>query len=229
MEGPYSGPEMRTDLNEHNMIPNNQPYTGSPWNYNGTESVSGMPNTDVVDWVLVEFRDAPGNASTATSATTMEIQAAFLLKDGSIVGMDGSSDLMLNNTVNGNLFVVIHHRNHIAIMSADELPLSVNLYQYDFTDSELNVYGGSLGYKQIATGVWGMVSADGLCDGIINMDDKTTVWTNESGHSGYNSGDFDLDANVDNKDKANFWYQNMDYGTQFPDDNKTGFKSQVPK
>jgi hypothetical protein len=41
-----------------------------------------------VDWVLVEFRDA---TTTASATATIARQAAFLLSDGSITAMDGSS------------------------------------------------------------------------------------------------------------------------------------------
>jgi hypothetical protein len=39
-----------------------------------------------VDWVLVEFRDA-----TAAASAIIASKAAFLLSDGSITAMDGSS------------------------------------------------------------------------------------------------------------------------------------------
>jgi len=216
LEGPFSETEMETNLNLLGLIPNEQPYGSNPWYYGETENVVTTPNIDVVDWILLEFRDAPGDASTATSATTFEYQAAFLLKDGSIVGIDGYTDLILNNQVNNNLYAVIHHRNHIPIMSSGPIPLSGNLYEYDFTGSETTVYGGDTGYVEIAPGIWGMVSGDGLCDGVINIDDKIVVWEIEAGNSGYHSADFNMNGNIDNKDKNGYWKPNIGSYNQEP-------------
>ncbi len=58
MEGPFNGTDMNTDLTDLTYVPLNQPYNTSPWNYTGTESVGSIPNSDVVDWILIELRDA---------------------------------------------------------------------------------------------------------------------------------------------------------------------------
>ena len=57
--------------------------------------VSSLPNADIVDWVLVEIRQAD-YAQHAVVSTAVSEQAAFLLKNGSIVGMDGLSNLQFN-------------------------------------------------------------------------------------------------------------------------------------
>ena len=97
LEGPYEGTEMSTGLNSADEIPLSQPYSGTPWNYPGTDSVIAIPNTEVVDWVLVELRDA-ADAASATAATRITRKAGFLLKDGTVVGLDGSSNLHLGTS-----------------------------------------------------------------------------------------------------------------------------------
>ena len=89
LEGPFNETGMNTSLTGEPVegFPLNQPYNTPPWNYMGTESVTSVP-PGVVDWVLVEMRDT-SNVSLATGETTIASQAAFLLNDGSIVGMDG--------------------------------------------------------------------------------------------------------------------------------------------
>jgi hypothetical protein len=72
LEGPYSGIEMGTILNISGYIPINQPYNTAPWNYTGTESVSSIPNANVVDWILVELRETSGGASSATPGTMID-------------------------------------------------------------------------------------------------------------------------------------------------------------
>ena len=216
LEGPFSDTEMETNLNLLGLIPNEQPYDSNPWYYGGTESIVSIPNNDIADWILLEFRDTPGDASTATSTTTFEYQATFLLKDGSIVGLDGLSKLTLVNPVNNNLFVVIHHRNHIPIMSANPIALSGNLYEYDFTLSEGNILGGIDCAVEVSPGIWGMAAGDGMCDGIINDDDKTIVWDPEAGIKGYQNGDFNMDGQVNNKDKNDCWKPNIGLNKNIP-------------
>ncbi len=89
--------------------------------------LAAIPNANVVDWVLVELRDAP-SAAAATSATRIARQAAFILNDGSIVGLDGSSVLQFNNAINQQLFVIVNHRNHLGVLSANALTQSGGIY-----------------------------------------------------------------------------------------------------
>jgi len=209
LEGPFSGTEMETTLNDNMILPLNQPYSSAPWNHTGGENVGSIPNTDIVDWILVELRDAPGDASSAVTSTLLEYQAAFLLKNGMIVNLDGSSNLTLNNPVNNNLFAIIHHRNHIAIMNTDPIILNGSLYHYDFTTGETKVLGGSLAYIEIAPGIWGMPAGDGLCDGEVNNQDKNDVWETQLGGDSYLTGDLNLDGQVDINDITLFWDQNV--------------------
>ncbi|MBC8488256.1 MAG: hypothetical protein H8D45_19690 [Bacteroidetes bacterium] len=215
LEGSFNGTEMETNLNIQGLIPNNQPFEGYPWYYSGTENVVSIPNSDVVDWVLVEYRDAPG-ASSATSGTMIACQAAFLLKDGSIVDLDGVSNLQLNNSINQQLFVVIWHRNHLGVLSNYALMELGGEYNYDFTSGENQAFGGSLAHKQIVPGVWGMISGDGNCDGEISETDKTNVWSVHAGEGIYQTGDFNLDGNVDNKDKDDILIPNLGSVGQVP-------------
>ena len=205
LEGPFNGLDMNTNLNPSN-IPLYQPYSGSPWNYAGSENVSSIPSTNIVDWVLIELRDA-SDASLATSGTTIAQQAAFLLKDGSVVGLDGSNNpLIFENGPQYGLYVVVWHRNHIGILSATEV-LKVNgIYTYNFNSGVDQAYGNT--QKEIGAGIWGMLAGNGLADIQIDEFDKTNVWEQQSGKSGYLQGDFNLDAQVNNIDKDDFWHTN---------------------
>jgi hypothetical protein len=215
LEGPFNETEMNILLNSSGLIPLAQPYSSAPWNYAGTENLTALPNSDVIDWVLVELRDA-AQASQANSSTRVSRQAALLLKDGRVVGLDGSSPLQFNNTLNHQLFVVIWHRNHLAVLSAYPLILSVGNYSYDFSTSESTVFGGMDGHKQIFTGVWGMIGGDANADGTINVMDIETVWKPDAGKSGYKSGDFNMNIEIDNTDKNDLWYPNLNKISQVP-------------
>jgi len=172
---------------------------------------------NVVDWVLVELRDAP-SAAAATSATRIARQAAFLKKDGSIAGLNGTSMLEFSNSITNQLFVVIWHRNHIEIMSAIPLVKVGETYSYDFRTDVTKAYGAGVGYKDWGAGVAVMVGADGNADGNINNFDKIGQWNPNAGKKGYLSSDFNMDSQVNNIDKNNYWWPNED----------EGFNSQVP-
>jgi hypothetical protein len=206
LEGPFNDTIMNTHLSGSAVLPIGQPYNTAPWNYNGTESVVDIPNQDIVDWVLVEFRDAT-DAPGASEATTVDIQAAFLKNDGFVVGMDGTSALSFNHSIVHSLFVVIRHRNHIDIISAYPVDDIGGIYTYDFTTSIDQAFGGAAGYKSIIPGVYGMAGGDIDANGNIDFTDIFR-WKNTSGTKGYLSEDVNFDGEVNNPDKNDVWIIN---------------------
>jgi hypothetical protein len=214
LEGAFNGTDMRTDLNS--ILPLSQPFNIPPYNYPGTESVVAIPGSNVVEWILVEVRDA-STATTATPATIVGRQAAFLLNDGSIVGLDGTSDLEFPVSISQGLHVVIWHRNHIGILSNNELSPSGGLYTYNFSNGINQVYGGANGHKELAPGVWGMMAGDGNRNGMVDAGDKSSDWESQTGETGYLSSDYNLDAQSDNVDKNNYWVPNLGEDSQVPD------------
>ncbi|MEZ5194948.1 MAG: hypothetical protein R2764_00695 [Bacteroidales bacterium] len=75
-----------------------------------------------------------------------------------------------------NLFVVIRHRNHLGIMSANSLVESGGVYSYDFTTSAAQTYGGINAVNELIPGTWGMIAADGNSDGMIDNLDLNSIW-----------------------------------------------------
>jgi len=218
IEGPYDETTglMSTHLNAE-TIPLSQPYNIPPWNYNGNESINETIPENIVDWILVELRDAP-DAISATSETIIERQAALLTSDGSIVNAhDLSSQISFINLPVNDLFVVIYHRNHIGIMSAYPLTTPTDVYPYDFSSSAERVHGGDEGHKTIEYGVWGMIAGDYNANGTIDYNDYINGWMIQSGSSGYNSADFNLNQEVNNPDKNDFWLINIGSGTTIPE------------
>ncbi|MCD4736136.1 MAG: hypothetical protein K8R53_08845, partial [Bacteroidales bacterium] len=215
LEGPYIGPTMNNVLNISGYLPLIQPYNIAPWWYQGTEAVQEIPANDVVEWVLLELRDAV-DAPSATSSTMIARKAAFILQNGTIRDLDGNSLPGFNVVVNDNLYAVIWHRNHLGIMSSNPLLPSGNIYTYDFTDAANKVHGGVIAHKELSPGVWGMIGADGTSDGQVGNSDKLDVWNPQSGNSGYLQGDFNLDSQVNNVDKVDVWVPNGGSGSQVP-------------
>ncbi len=104
LEGPFFVSQMIPFLNIAQYLPLSQPYNLPPWNYNGLESVTEIPNSDIIDWLLIELRDA-NSADSALGSTTFEKRALLLKKDGSIVGLDGINLPRFYPTLSKDLYV----------------------------------------------------------------------------------------------------------------------------
>jgi len=165
---------------------------------------------------MVEIRDA-ADATSATHDTKIGRQVAFLMNDGSVVGLDGNSHPLFICSPVDQLFITIYHRNHLSVMSAFPLIESAGIYSYDFSSGSDQAFGGNLAHKEIAPGIWGMVAGDGNSDGLVNMEDKLNFWSLFAGNKGYLTGDYNLDVNINNQDKNDLWRSNLNWETQLPE------------
>jgi len=226
LEGPFNGTDMNTDLNsilplDHPFDPP-LPYFGNPlppdWYYTGGGSVGFIPGSTIVDWVLVQLRDAT-SPGTALPATTIDTVPAFVLNNGNVVGLDGSSLIFFSVIPANNLYAVIWHRNHLGIISANPLIESGGIYSYDFSSSASQAYGGSFAHKQLSTSpeIWGMMAGDADGNGNIQFQDINNVWDVQTGNTGYLESDFNLDTQSNNKDKNEYWLPNEGEGSFIPE------------
>ena len=220
LEGPYLGSStMDTELNTgiDEFLKNNalaQSYHGAPWNYNGLESVGSTffaSNPNIVDWVLLELR----KGETAATATTVATKAAFIKSDGNIVDIDGTSPVEFKGRPAGDYYIVVRHRNHLAVMSSVKVSLP-NSTTYDFTTSSSQFYGGNAGAKDLGSGVWGMIAGDGNGNGEVQNDDSENIWKPGNGTSGYKNADYNMNGQVQNDDNENYWKLNNGKGSQVP-------------
>jgi hypothetical protein len=218
LQGPYNtNKQMFTGLNPDH-IPTSQPYNVAPWNYPGNETADPLPSPDIVDWVLIEIRDAL-SAAGANGFTTVGRKAGFLMKDGSIVGPDGISLLSFDNYINNNLYVVVRHRNHLAVMSNFALAKTDGVYSYDFSTASDKTFGSTAGCVQLNTigpAVWGMIGGDGSANKSVGDEDKTNFWSILVGKTGYLSADYDMDGQTSNQDKNDIWLDNRGKTGQVP-------------
>lgn len=242
LEGPFDSTllVMDTTLKFNGVLPLEQPYDtlnyyGNPtpdWYYTGTESVAAIPDTTVVDWVLVQLRDAV-DAASAVSATIVGTQAVFLLADGSVVYRDGASYPQFVTKPVNNLYGVIYHRNHLGVMSS--VPITYDgvsgLFAYDFSIGESQAHNNGHKAIDVTSNVWGMRAADGNGNGFVQLTDKQIVWLDDLGLSGYLGGDFDMNAFGQNSDKQIQWNSNFGAGAQIPLPKGLDYyyKSQIPK
>ncbi len=208
LQGPFGADTLRTELASQGFVPINQPYKDAPWNYNGDEIVQSLP-ADVVDWVQVQLR------TSTDSASTVATRSAFIKKDGHITDLDGYSPVSFSGVANGNYYVVIRHRNHLAVMTADPVALSVPATLYDMTTGQDKAYG-SLPLVEVSTGVYAIPTGDANANGQVQNDDKNDYWNAQTGLAGYKSADFNLNGQVQNDDKNDYWKVNVGKGTYVP-------------
>jgi len=214
LEGCFANSEMNNQLNQLGQLPTDQPYNTYPWFYEGSEVLPSA--TDMVDWILIELRETPGGPESALPETRIARKAAMLFKNGDVKDISGAADLTFDVTLNQNLYVLIWHRNHLAVMSAMPLMLDNGVYSYDFTYGENQIYGDTNGKKKIASGIWGMVAGDGNGDGQVNISDIYGAWYPKAGEKGYMNTDFNLDGESGNNDKNDLWYFNNGAASQVP-------------
>ncbi|MBN2201560.1 hypothetical protein JW777_06395 [bacterium] len=199
LEGAWlGGGAMRTDLKTGGSIPTTSPYTDG-------RTTDPVPS-GITDWVLVELRGSDGT-------TVRSYRSFFLKSNGMLVDTDGSTmNCKMPAVGDGDYYIVVKHRNHLAVMSAEEQALSHgDASLYDFT-IESGQYNDASGAKEIETGVWGAWAGDVNQDKVVTTTDYTS-WYNSArlGESGYRDTDVNLDGVVTTSDYT-MWYNNARLG-----------------
>lgn len=209
LEGPYNNGSMSSYLGDNARLPLSQPFGGAPWNHGGSESVASIP-PGVTDWVLLELR---GNSPSFEKKIS---RAAFIESSGAVVDLDGVSPVRFLYPP-GSYYLVVRHRNHLAIMSANPVPLSESSALYDFTAAPSQAYGTNP-MKLLGGGVYGMIAGDGNSDGSVNITDREDVWRAQNGAEWdyLKFGDFNLDGGIDARDLNFFWRPDSGSVTQAP-------------
>lgn len=182
LEGAYdSGThEMTTTLNTSGYIPTTAPYSEDP------RTVSSIP-TGVTDWVLVQLRSTPGGSPLVS-------KSVFLRNDGRLVADDGTAEEITLSVPPGTYYIIIKHRNHLAVMSVTGIILNgTSATPYDFTTGSGQFYGSG-GAKELESGVWGMIAGDVNNTGHVSSSDRNAVQTATG--SGYLVEDLNLDGQM---------------------------------
>ena len=126
--------------------------------------------TNAVDWVEVSLRSTPTSPPAASVA-------AILLADGRIVMPDGGTNVLIEAA--GNQYVVLRHRNHLAVMTAAAV-LTNRYGSFDFSTNVLGVLGTANSLVPLGGGKWGLIPGDADGDGVIHEADDAVRRTQES-------------------------------------------------
>jgi len=186
----YSG-KMHQTLLEQNLLSKTNPYLQAPWNYSGISSVTTLP-ANAVDWILIMSRDITG--------TVLGQSVGFINTEGQLMDVSGGTGIPVPSA-NGQ-HISIHHRGHMAIMTATPYQQGV---AFDITSVEGMVLGnGQL--KQIGN-IFALHAGDYDANGVINNMDYNHWVSNSSKINQYIPSDGDGNGVINNKD-YNLWIAN---------------------
>ena len=190
---------MQSTLVQQQLLPLSQPFTQPPFNYNGTEQLAPYP-PDIVDWVLIELRDANDSSKVITS------QAAVLDVNGVVRNVNLEDKVLFEELAEGTYYVAIFHKGHLGIMSSQPIHIrETDPILYDFSSS-VNQAAGTLQLKEIS-GRFVMFSGDYDQNGIVNNLDVNLWSQHAAALNQYLDVDADGNGIVNNKD-YNFWAKN---------------------
>ncbi|EDP94952.1 hemagglutinin protein [Kordia algicida OT-1] len=205
LQGPSLSPTtvglMNDDLRSNDFIPTTSPYADNATVNASVFTTTG--NNAIVDWVWVELRQA--NDNTKIVAAT----SALLQRDGDVVALDGNSSLILNAPPS-NHYVVIKHRNHLSVMSANPIALTeASTTIVDFTDTAFATFGtnAQIQLANNSMALWtGNVNGDDIVQYSGTNPDVPSILSevlNDSGNflnfptyvvNGYNIHDINMDG-----------------------------------
>ncbi|MBN2105227.1 C10 family peptidase [bacterium] len=103
------GDTLRLDLNSGGHLPSESPYLEAP------ATCTAIPDS-IADWVLVELRTDPAGPA-------VEQRSALLSRNGYLCNMSGTQGVLFD-AEDGAYYLVIHHRNHLSVMSAEPQTLT---------------------------------------------------------------------------------------------------------
>lgn len=185
LQGPYDSAThlMRTDLKDNGVLPAASPYAEAPLILEDAEVIP----EDAVDWVLVELR-------LLANGPAVYRRSAFLRNDGQIIDEKGNAYINAFAESAASYYIVIKHRNHLAVMSNAAQDFSSGSANYDFTSDKQSFYGNDAAL--VESGVYGMFAGDADGNNVIVFASEVSVLRSENLSAGYYNSDLNLDGAV---------------------------------
>ncbi len=207
LEGPSTGGGMGDNLKENGFLPLMEPYSGlgMPIDNPGVSLSSASvlngvaAQDDIVDWVLVQFRDKNDPTSIVYS------EAMLIDQTGQIFAYTNGrkTEVLSFPVAHDSYYLAIFHRNHLPVMSATPLVFNGVSSMVDFRLSSVATYGTGA-RVELATGLWGQITGDADNNNAVDAADRSSTWNNRN-QSGYMLSDVTLDGYVDAADRSKTW------------------------
>lgn len=166
LQGPFNvvSTTMSDALRSGSLLPADDPYTEFP-NPVTTTAGAGVftvadANNAIVDWVLIEIRDAD------VPSMVLASRSALIQRDGNIVSSsDGVSDIQFLSTdlspasIPNSIHLSIKHRNHLAVRTPTALSTASGTITHDFSTAQSQAYqDGSISSNAAMAFVSGTIS-----------------------------------------------------------------------
>ncbi|WP_298509040.1 M4 family metallopeptidase [uncultured Kordia sp.] len=200
---------MRDDLRVNGHIDSDTPYTDGA-SISEAVGITDNGNNSIVDWVWVELRDATDPTIVVAG------QSAILQRDGDVVDVadDLITPLTFHNVAAGDYYVVVKHRNHLGIMTANTIALKEVISTVNFTDATNQITYGTnaqttFGMPSGIVAMWaGNVNEDAIVQYSGTTPDVPNILSlvlNDPGNflnfptyavTGYNANDINMDGNT---------------------------------
>lgn len=175
----------------------------------GKEHPKPFPKFDrgIVDWIYVEVWDYPPNGTGSGDTrrgVLVDSTSALLLSDGTVAGLDGNKYVTFNSLKSNDYYVVIKHRNHLSVLSAQPVTFTSGTIgaanTLDLTQKIENAFDreGSASKQKplkVVSGRCVMYSGHISGAGRITANDLKKVLLNK-GKAGYLIEDLNLDGRV---------------------------------
>jgi hypothetical protein len=210
LDGPYDASTqlMKDDLRAAGLVPLTEPYTALGFVLTGaTTTTSTILNatgsTAVVDWVLIELRDA------SNPATIVDSRAGLLRRNGTITSPSGATSINFCAFA-GNYKIAVRHRTHLGCMTSGNVALSSSPATVDLRSNSTSTYGSEARKGSTIMTLWpGNVNSD-LSVKYSGVDNDRDLILNAIGGTlptnvatGYLSADVNMDGVVKYTGAAN--------------------------
>lgn len=205
LEGSYTPGNMTDALRNNHFIPTTSPYADGAVCNAAIFDTTG--SNAIIDWVWIEIRDSVDNTLVVTQTS------ALLQADGDVVATDGVSAVPVNAQA-GTYYLMLSHRNHLGILTANTVNLSGGSTSIDLTSDSSLITGGTNGIANMGDGRYALFAGDFNGNGQVQNSDGTGV-VPFLGLSGYYNADINMNGQVQNGDILNSIIPNLGKGQQF--------------
>lgn len=187
LEGAYQDSGLKDPFRPEGLLPELHPYESTPWLQAWHRTTSYGPG---VEWILVTLiDDAANQVATYTD----------------LVGSRGYAHVRFRNLAPGSYYVIVEHRNHIAVASDTLVDLTSGFADHDFTTGSHSGLGGQ---KELGSHVYAMWAGDGNHDCQVAIADFASWLTDANVDvEQYADSDYSMNARVDPNDYA-LWLMN---------------------